>query len=141
MNDLISLIIPVYNRFDYADRAILSVLHQTYTTWELFVVNDYSDQKYELPKVCENIQQKIVLLHNEKNSGPGFSRQRGLDLSKGAFVCFLDSDDYYDNLFLEKMIQKIKENDIISGVYCTSFDLASSEIRKSSNEIFQIFTR
>lgn len=136
MDNLVSIIIPIFNRFEYADRAILSVLNQTYTNWELFVVDDCSNQKYELPKDCENIEQKIELLHNEQNSGPGLSRQRGLNLSTGKFVCFLDSDDYYDNLFLERMIQYITERDTISGVYCTSFDLVSSEIRKSSNHSY-----
>lgn len=136
VNELISIIIPVFNRFEYADRAILSVLHQTYTNWELFVVDDCSDQQYELPKACESIQQKIQLLHNEKNCGPGLSRQRGLDLSTGKFLCFLDSDDYYNNLFLERMVQFIVERDTISGVYCTSFDLVTSEIRKSSNNSY-----
>ena len=64
------------------------------------------------------------------------SRQRGLDLSSGVFVCFLDSDDYYDQLFLERMNDCINENDFISGVYCTSLDLATSEIRKSSNKSY-----
>lgn len=136
MDNLVSIIIPVFNRFEYADRAILSVLNQTYTNWELFVVDDCSNQKYQLPKDCENIDQKIVLLHNDQNSGPGLSRQRGLNLSTGKFVCFLDSDDYYDNLFLERMILYITERDTISGIYCTSFDLVTSEIRKSSNHSY-----
>jgi glycosyltransferase involved in cell wall biosynthesis len=136
MDNVVSVIIPVFNRFEYADRAILSVLKQTYTHWELFVVDDCSKEAFALPKECENFQQRIVLLRNEKNVGPGLSRQRGLDLSIGKFVCFLDSDDYYEELFLERMIEYIKENDTISGVYCTSFDLATSEIRKSSNHSY-----
>lgn len=136
MYNLVSVIIPVFNRFEYADRAILSVLNQSYTNWELFVVDDCSNEEFALPKECDNFQQRIVLLRNEINSGPGLSRQRGLDLSTGKFVCFLDSDDYYEKLFLEKMIQYIKENDTISGVYCTSFDLVTSEIRKSSEHSY-----
>lgn len=136
MDNLVSVIIPVFNRFEYADRAILSVLNQTYTNWELFIIDDNSDYEYKLPLECELLSQKVVLLRNDNNKGPGLSRQRGLDISNGTFVCFLDSDDYYHDLFLEKMIKFITERDTISGVYCTSFDLATSEIRKTSNHSY-----
>lgn len=121
MDDLVSVIIPVFNRFEYADQAILSVLNQTYSNWELFVVDDCSDQQYKLPKACQNVQQKIQLLRNEKNSGPGLSRQRGLDLSRGTLVCFLDSDDYWLPDFLLRSFEKHKDfNYTIGATYCQS---------------------
>jgi glycosyltransferase involved in cell wall biosynthesis len=134
--DRVSIIIPVFNRFEYADRAIRSVLNQTYSNWELYIVDDYSEDEYILPVDCENLPQNIVLLRNEINVGPGLSRQRGLELAIGEFVCFLDSDDYYHTKFLALMIADINANTEVSGVYCTSFDLFTGQIRKSSNKSY-----
>ncbi len=121
MTPLVSIIIPVFNRFEYADRAILSVLNQKYTNWELFVVDDCSNQKYGLPKICEHVQQKIKLLRNESNSGPGLSRQRGLDLAAGKFVCFLDSDDYWLPDFIMRSFETHKERNFsVGATYCQS---------------------
>jgi glycosyltransferase involved in cell wall biosynthesis len=111
-------------------------LNQTYSNWELYVVDDCSEDAYLLPVECENFPQNIVLLRNEINAGPGLSRQKGLDLAKGEFVCFLDSDDYYHTKFLELMIVGIKANTEVSGVYCTSFDLFTGQIRKSSDKSY-----
>lgn len=132
----ISVIIPVYNRFEYANRAILSVLNQTYIYWELYVVDDCSDKAFVLPKECENFQQRVVLLRNEKNSGPGMSRQRGLDLSTGIFVCFLDSDDYWLPEFLEKSInQHVKSKFYLGATYCQS-KMSDGSLRRR-NELYE----
>jgi glycosyltransferase involved in cell wall biosynthesis len=129
MDNLVSIIIPVFNRFEYADRAILSVLNQTYTNWELFVIDDCSNQKYELPKDCENIEQKIELLHNEQNSGPGLSRQRGLNLSTGKFVCFLDSDDYWLPDFLQISLNRHAAELALCATYCQSI-MTDGQLRR-----------
>jgi glycosyltransferase involved in cell wall biosynthesis len=119
--DRVSIIIPVFNRFEYADRAIRSVLNQSYSNWELLVVDDCSGDAYLLPVECENFLQNIVLLRNEQNAGPGLSRQKGLDLAKGEFVCFLDSDDYWLPEFLGKSIETHnKSNFTIGATYCQS---------------------
>jgi glycosyltransferase involved in cell wall biosynthesis len=121
MISLVSVIIPVFNRFEYADRSIRSVLNQTYSNWELYVVDDCSEDAYLLPVECENFPQNIVLLRNEINAGPGLSRQKGLDLAKGEFVCFLDSDDYWLPGFLEKSLETHnKSNFTIGATYCQS---------------------
>lgn len=121
MDELISIIIPVFNRFEYADRAILSVLNQSYNKWELFIVDDCSNKAYQLPAECNNIHQQVILLRNQNNAGPGVSRQRGLDLANGRFVCFLDSDDYWLPGFLEKSINEhVKNKFNIGATYCQS---------------------
>jgi glycosyltransferase involved in cell wall biosynthesis len=133
MDSRVSIIIPVFNRFFVADRAIKSVLNQTYTNWELFVIDDCSKDEYILPDECNSFIKKITLKRNSQNIGPGLTRQVGLELSVGNYVCFLDSDDYYDPFFLERMIKEIELNHNIAGVYCTAFDLVTNSIRKSSN--------
>ncbi len=130
----VSIIIPVFNRFEYADRAILSVLNQTYTDWELFVVDDSSNQKYDLPEFCESTQRKIELIRNENNIGPGLTRQRGLDLSTGTFICFLDSDDYWLPDFLMRSLETHKKlNFNIGATYCQS-NMTDGSLRRR-NEI------
>jgi glycosyltransferase involved in cell wall biosynthesis len=130
MVSLVSIIVPVFNRFEYADRAIRSVLNQTYSNWELYVVDDCSEDTYLLPVECENLPQNIVLLRNEKNIGPGLSRQKGLDLAKGEFVCFLDSDDYWLPEFLEKSLDKHSKNNYnIGASYCQSI-LSDDSLRR-----------
>lgn len=104
MDKLISVIIPVFNRFEHANRSILSVINQTYENWELTVIDDFSGTHFELPKECLNVKQSIKLIRNTSNLGPGLTRQRGLDEAKGEFVSFLDSDDYWLPDFLNKSL-------------------------------------
>lgn len=117
---MISVIIPVFNRHQYADRAVQSVIDQTYENWELFIIDDNSDAPYQLPKCCSLAKQKIAILRNDKNLGPGLSRQKGLDLALGEFVCFLDSDDYWKTNFLFESIKTHYDNPGICASYCQS---------------------
>jgi glycosyltransferase involved in cell wall biosynthesis len=128
--DRVSIIIPVFNRFEYADRAIRSVLHQTYSNWELYVIDDYSEDEYILPVDCDNLLQNIVLLRNEINAGPGLSRQRGLDLAKGEFVCFLDSDDYWLPEFLVKSLDEHRKNNYHIGASYVQSILSDGSLRR-----------
>jgi glycosyltransferase involved in cell wall biosynthesis len=116
----VSVIIPLYNRHFYADRAIKSVLGQSFDNWELFIVDDNSDIPYMIPVFCEKIKNKITLIRNKINLGPGLSRQKGLDLAQGEFVCFLDSDDYWKSDFLRESIKAHSENPGICATYCQS---------------------
>jgi glycosyltransferase involved in cell wall biosynthesis len=129
----VSIIIPVFNRFTYTDRALQSVINQTYPDWELFVVDDCSDSPYSLPDFCEGYRDRITLLHNEKNMGPGLSRQRGVDLSKGEYVCFLDSDDYYDSLFLAKSLEAHGRLPEVAGTYTIAKYIQTDTIRAGSD--------
>lgn len=136
MNPLVSIIIPVYNRFECAQRAIESVFGQTYKNWELLIIDDCSEVPFELGENITNVQNRIELYRNAINSGPGFSRQVGLDNALGDFVCFLDSDDYYHEAFILRMLQKLNKNPEYSGAYCTSFDIVENSVRRSSNVSF-----
>jgi glycosyltransferase involved in cell wall biosynthesis len=126
---LISVIIPVFNRHHYADRAVQSVLDQTYENWELFIIDDNSDTQYQLPKCCFLSKQKITLLRNCKNLGPGLSRQKGLDLAKGEFVCFLDSDDYWKPDFLLVSLNVHEANPELAATYCQS-EMTDGSLRR-----------
>ncbi len=123
---------PVFNRHDYANRALKSVLDQTYENWELFVLDDYSEIPYQVPEFCYGVKQNFTLLRNDTNIGPGFSRQRGLDLAKGEYVCFLDSDDYWEPDFLSESIKVHEANPALAATYCQS-EMTDGSLRRRNN--------
>ncbi len=129
MLKIISIIIPVFNRFEHADRAIRSVLNQTYSNWELFVIDDCSNVQYVLPEDCIGVKQRVVLFRNENNSGPGLTRQKGQDLAKGDFVCFLDSDDYWLPNFLQASLKMHLSNPYLCATYCQSI-MTDGQLRR-----------
>jgi glycosyltransferase involved in cell wall biosynthesis len=98
-NDLISVIIPTYNRANSICKTVESVLAQTYSPVEVIVVNDGStdDTKSRLESYGENI--RVV---NQQNGGPSAARHAGAQVSRGEFLAFIDSDDIWLPEFLER---------------------------------------
>lgn len=111
MNDLISIIIPVYNVEKYLDKCIDSVLNQTYTNLEIILVNDGSTDNS--PAVCNAWADKdgrIKVIHKE-NGGLSDARNAGLSEAQGAFIAFVDSDDYIEADMYEKLISTIHQTE------------------------------
>ncbi|MGB9716145.1 MAG: glycosyltransferase family 2 protein [Thermodesulfovibrionales bacterium] len=99
---LVSIIMPLYNKRPYVRRALESVQQQTFTNWELIVVDDGStDGGADIVKGIND--NRIQVIHQE-NKGPGAARNAGLAIARGKYVAFLDADDEYLPLFLEKGI-------------------------------------
>ena len=100
-----SIIMPLYNKASYVRKAIDSVLSQTYKNWELIVVDDGStDESYRVANECiSNSQNGKCTLIEQSNSGVGATRNNGVKLAKNDYLCFLDSDDWYEPTFLEEM--------------------------------------
>lgn len=117
----VSVIIPAYNSRSFVRRAINSVIAQSYSNWELIIVDDCStDDTYS---VCESIKDdRIRVIKHEKNTGAGVARQTGLKYATGDFVTFLDSDDYLLPNFIEGMITLQKQHD--SDIVYTSFTIS-----------------
>lgn len=112
---LISVIIPFYNKLDTILRSVNSVLSQTYTHWELMIIDDCSSvklQEEELPK-----DQRIKICYNTSNLGASQTRQRGLYLANGEFVAFLDADDWWDKNFLSFCLMVLEKNNKVDGAY------------------------
>lgn len=110
MAELVSVIMPSYNTSDFISETIKSVLNQTYTNWELLIVDDCStDNTDEIvrPFLLDN---RIKYLKNEKNSGAAVSRNRALREAKGKWIAFLDSDDLWMPDKLEKQVSFMEEN-------------------------------
>lgn len=107
--DLVSIIVPVYNAEKYIQDTIKTVEEQTYENWELLLVNDCSnDKSEEIIKSQKN--EKIKLINLEKNSGAAIARNTGIKNAKGKYIAFLDADDLWDKQKLEKQIKFMKEN-------------------------------
>lgn len=115
--DLVSVIIPVYNREKSILKSIRSVLDQTYEFLECIVVDDCStDNTKEVISRIEDTRLKYVKL--EVNSGPSIARNVGIKKSEGKYIAFQDSDDEWAFNKLEKQIDIIKRDSQIGLVYC-----------------------
>ena len=104
-----SVIMPLYNKAAYVEKAIRSVLEQTYPHYELIVVNDGS--KDDSAIIAEELLKDIpnARLINQENAGVAVARNNGVAQAKGDYVCFLDADDWWDVSFLQEMQQFIKD--------------------------------
>lgn len=110
MNDLVSIVMPSYHTANYIAETIRSVQAQTYSNWELLIVDDCSTDETEAvvaPFLCDA---RIRYFRNEQNSGAAVSRNRALREAKGKWVAFLDSDDLWMPEKLEKQIAFMQEN-------------------------------
>ncbi len=107
----VSVIVPVYNAEKYLREALESVLNQTYTNFELLLINDRSTDKSK--EICEEYSKKderIILLENDtENHGPGPTRNIGLDNATGDFIYFMDADDWIDKTLLETCVDRMRE--------------------------------
>ena len=122
-NELVSIIIPTYNRTDTLKRAIDSVLCQTYDNIEIIVVDDNAEHleiREKNKKLIESYNGKIKFIENQKNLGGGLSRNEGIKVSKGKFVAFLDDDDEYFPTKIEEQycLYKQLNNDNVAMIYC-----------------------
>lgn len=101
MNPNISVIIPVYNAERFVGRCIESVKAQTYTDWEMILVDDGSkDRSLEVCRMYAGSDDRIRVIHQE-NAGPGMARNAGLECAEGRYVVYIDSDDYVEKEYFE----------------------------------------
>lgn len=103
MQDLISVIIPVYNTEKYLARCVESVSAQSYTNLEILLVDDGSPD--QAPALCDDlatIDSRIKVIH-KTNGGLSSARNAGLDKASGTYISFIDSDDYIDPYMMERL--------------------------------------
>lgn len=109
---MISIIIPIYNSAQFLDRTFKSVLKQSHTDFEVVMVNDGSTDESE--KICTSYAESDERFKyiSKSNSGVADARNIGLENAKGDFISFLDSDDTYDQFFLEILYNGITNKDV-----------------------------
>jgi len=118
-NKLVSVIIPFYNRIELLKNSILSVVEQTYKPIELILIDDNSSEVFDR-KLIEKYSTKdfrIKIIRNKKNLGPGLSREEGRLLAKGDYFAYLDSDDFWHNEFLKKLISYLESYPQVGMAY------------------------
>lgn len=119
MKDLVSIIVPIYNSETTIERCIKSIINQTYHNLEIILIDDGSIDNTSL--ICQKYQKidgRIVFIKKD-NSGVSNTRNYGLNIAKGKYIQFVDSDDYIDRKCTEKMVKAIEENSsdiVICGI-------------------------
>jgi len=143
---LISVIVPIYNSEIYLKECLDSILAQTFKNWEAILVNDGSTDscKKIIDEYAER-DRRFKAVHKE-NEGTLLARKTGLENSRGEYIASLDSDDFYEPYFLEKMFSKIGNADFI---WCKTRDLGKAHIpydrnydwnKNKAEDVLSIFT-
>lgn len=110
-----SIIIPIYNVEEFIDKAVCSVVFQTFQEFELLLIDDGSvDKSHDICIALSLKYKNIKVFKNPVNKGVAFSRNLGIKESSKDYILFLDSDDYWDDLtFLEKLNEKCNDCDVV----------------------------
>ena len=117
---LISIIMPYYKKESYVEDSIKSILNQSYTNFEIILVNDEIEKK-NFVDALSNLDQRIRVIHNEKNLGAGISRNMGIKLTKGEYIAFCDCDDLWKKNKLELQLNFMKQFNL--NFSFTSYDI------------------
>lgn len=108
---LITIIVPFYNAERYLEECIKSILNQDYVNIEAILVNDGSKDNSKKIAQCFIDKDVRVKLINQENEGVSTARNRGIDNSKGEYICFIDADDYISKDYISYFYNLIKDND------------------------------
>ena len=112
MNPKVSIIIPIYNVEQYLPKCLDSVINQTYKNLEIICVNDCSlDDSLEICQQYATKDSRIKIIDRKQNGGLSATRNSGLEVASGEYVYFIDSDDYIDLDYIEKMVSEAIKND------------------------------
>lgn len=128
-NNLVSIITPMYNSERYIEYTIESVLKQTYTDWEMLIIDDCStDKSADIAKSYAKKDSRIKYIRVKENRGVSHARNIGLKEAEGQFIAFLDSDDIWNNKKLQKQVEFMKDNNYI--ITFTSYELIGENNEK-----------
>ncbi|WP_455537609.1 glycosyltransferase [Terrisporobacter sp.] len=131
MDALISVIVPVYNAEKYLDKCIQSIINQKYSNLEIILVDDGSeDNSLNLCKKYSESDERIKLIH-KINGGVSTARNIGIEMAKGDFIAFVDSDDFIDENMYYNMMKKASEYEC---------DVVMCDCYKIDNDKKEVFT-
>ena len=129
MDNLVSIITPCYNSELYIEDCVNSVIAQSYDKWEMIIVDDCSsDSSLEKIMLFSDIDSRIRIIKLEENHGASVARNIALEDANGSFIAFLDADDFWEPLKLERQINFMKKNNI-------AFSFTSYKITSQSGDI------
>lgn len=113
MDELISVIVPIYNSEKYLKRCIESIVKQKYDNIEIILINDGStDNSLKIIEEFMKKDNRIVLI-NQENQGVSNSRNRGIEASKGKYIIFIDSDDYILEDYIDNLMSNANRNRLV----------------------------
>jgi glycosyltransferase involved in cell wall biosynthesis len=115
-NELVSVVIPVYNAADFIEETVNSVIQQTHSNIEIIIINDGSTDNTEKKLIELKKKDPRICIIQKINSGVCDARNAGYEIALGAFITFLDADDVWEYKFLEHCLRVLKD-DNISAVY------------------------
>ncbi len=120
----VSVIIPIYNAYDYLRPAMDSVIYQTLREIEIICVDDGStDQSLEILKEYQKNDDRVRIV-TEANAGPGLARNNGLGRARGEYIAFLDADDFFEPTFLETLYERAKRDEL--DIVIARYDIYNS---------------
>ncbi|MGL5980489.1 MAG: glycosyltransferase family 2 protein [Phocaeicola sp.] len=113
LNHVVSVVIPVYNAYHHIERMLCSLFHQSFTNFEVILVDDGStDNSASLINQFIKNRENYTLI-SQTNSGPSVARNKGLELAKGEFILFVDSDDWIDSDYIEKLVKASTDVELV----------------------------
>ena len=105
----VSVIVPVYNTSKYLDECINSIIKQTYKNLEIIFINDSSNDD-SLEVISKYKDKRIKIIDLKENKGVAVARNKGIEISTGDYICFLDSDDYWNLKKIEKQVKFMEKH-------------------------------
>lgn len=133
MTPLVSIIVPIFNRELYVEQLILTVQNQTYSNWELLLIDDGStDRTAELIEEHKKADNRIKYFHNRNAKGASGARNSGLDVATGKYIAYQDSDDEWIKTHLETMVYYLEK-------YSDRIDLMSANPLRKYRESGDVF--
>lgn len=133
---LVSIVVPIYKVENYLKKCVDSIINQTYKSLEIILVDDGSPDNCGV--ICDEykkMDKRIKVIH-KKNGGLSDARNRGLDVATGEYICFVDSDDFVSELYIEKLLKKaLKEKaDIVACNFQYIDELGKIWVRKEKED-------
>lgn len=134
---LVSIITPAYNAEAYIAETIASVLAQTYTNWEMLIVNDCSqDNTAEIVQSYAAKDKRIKLINLKQNSGAAAARNTAIQNAKGRYIAFLDSDDLWKKEKLQKQIEFMQKNGYVFTFH--NFIMFNDGMKKENGKLIKV---
>lgn len=128
---LVTIITPVYNVEKYLDRCVVSIINQTYTNWELILINDGSTD--HSPSMCDSWSEKDprIRVFHKPNGGVSDARNRGIEVARGKYISFVDADDWVMPSFIVHACSYLEKEGI--DYYQTTFQMVYSTDDKGTS--------
>lgn len=142
LKPLVSIIIPVYNMEEYLDNCIKSIIRQTYSNFEILLIDDGSTDQSKSLCICWEKRDNRIRFFNHDNHGVSYTRNRGLKESRGEYIIFIDADDIVFEKYIEMMLKPYEEYNIDLSIlsYFCFYENDIDSIKSYTNNDYEIIS-